>query len=54
MVAECVQAASSRSELGPVDVLKVCQGRWPVYFAQSSSTLHRQVEWIVAQCAAAK
>jgi len=30
--------AGTRNELGPVDVLKSCQGRWPVYFAQSPST----------------
>jgi len=39
VVTECLQAAGTRSELGPVDVLKGRQGRWPVYFAHSSSTL---------------
>ena len=47
LVTVCLHDAGTRNELGPVDVLKSCQGRWPVYFAQSPSTpphsLHQQV-----------
>jgi hypothetical protein len=39
LVTDCLQAAGMRGELGPVDVLKCCQGRWSVYFAQNSPTL---------------
>ena len=58
LVTVCLHDAGTRNELGPVDVLKSCQGRWPVYFAQSPSTpphsLHQQVKCSAAQYAAAK